>query len=86
MADRHERKRRFKIGRLTTQDQIVKELARVYRHARRKEIDSSTAYRLSTILGTRAKTMEASELEKRLDVIEQALLARERPFRPKVVP
>jgi hypothetical protein len=39
------RQRNFKIGRLTTQDQIVKELGRVYRHARRGEIDSSKAYR-----------------------------------------
>jgi hypothetical protein len=79
------RERKFKIGRLTNQDQIVKELGRVYRHARRGEIDSSKAYRLSTILGTMAKTMETSELEKRLDGIEQALLARDRPFRPKVI-
>ena len=80
------RKRNFKIGRINTQDGIVRELVRVYRHARRGEIDSSKAYRLSTILGTMAKTMESSELERRLDGIEQALLARERPFRPKMVP
>jgi hypothetical protein len=80
------RKRKFKIGRINTQDGIVRELGRVYRHARRGEIDSSKAYRLSTILGTMAKTMESSELERRLDGIEQALLARERPFRPKMVP
>ena len=79
------RKRKFKIGRLTNLDDVTRELARVYRHARRDEIDSSKAYRLSTILGTMAKTMETSELEKRLDEIEHALLARDRPFRPKVV-
>jgi hypothetical protein len=79
------RQRKIKIGKLTNQDQIVRELARVYRHARRKEIDSSTAYRLSSVLGIMAKTMENSVLEKRLDDIEQALLARDRPFRPKVV-
>jgi hypothetical protein len=79
------RKRKFRIGRLNNLDGVTRELARVYRHARRSEIDSSTAYRLSAVLGTMAKTMETSALEKRLNDIEQALLARDRPFRPKVV-
>jgi hypothetical protein len=85
MSDETTRQRKFKIGRLTDLDGVTRELARVYRHARRGEIDSSKAYRLATILGTMAKTMETSELEKRLDEIEQALLARGRIFHPKIV-
>ena len=64
---------------------IACEIARVYRHARRDEIDSTVAYRLATILGIMAKTLETSELEKRLTEIEAALIAREQPFRPKIV-
>jgi hypothetical protein len=85
MTETRERKRRVKIGRLNSIDGVVAELARVYRESRRNELDSSTAYRLANILGTMAKTLETSVLEKRLNEIEQALLARERPFRPKVV-
>jgi hypothetical protein len=85
MSETRERKRRVKIGRLNTLDGVVAELSRVYRESRRDELDSSTAYRLASILREIGKTLETSELERRLSDIEQALLARERPFRPKVV-
>jgi hypothetical protein len=86
MTEARERKRRVKIGRLNTLDGVVAELARVYRESRRNELDSSTAHRLAVILNFIGKTLETSQLEQRLNEIEQALLARERPFRPKVVP
>jgi hypothetical protein len=85
MTETHERKRRVKIGRLNSIDGVVAEMARIYRESRRNELDSSTAYRLAAILRDIGKTIETSELERRLNEIEQALLARERPFRPKVV-
>jgi hypothetical protein len=86
MTETHERKRRVKIGRLNSIDGVVAEMARIYRESRRNELDSSTAYRLAAILRDIGKTIETSELERRLNEIEQALLARERPFRPKIVP
>jgi hypothetical protein len=86
MSEPRERKRAIKIARLDSLDGVAAELGRVYRESRRSELDSSTAWRLSSILSVIAKTLETSVLEKRLNEIEQALLARERPFRPKVVP
>jgi hypothetical protein len=85
VAETHERKRRVKIGRLDTLDGVVAELARIYRESRRNELDSSTAHRLAVILNLIGRTIETSELERRLNEIEQALLARERPFHPRIV-
>jgi hypothetical protein len=85
MITPRERKRAIKIARLDSLDGVAAELGRVYRESRRSELDSSTAWRLSSILSVIAKTLETSVLEKRLNEIEQTLLARERPFRPKVV-
>ena len=80
-----ERKRRVRIGRLTNVGQIASEIARVYRHARHGDIDSTEGYKLASILGVMAKCLEASELERRLNEIETVMLKREQPFKPRMV-
>jgi hypothetical protein len=45
-----ERKRRIRIGRLTTVGQVAAELGRLYRHARWGEVPVGDASRLATIL------------------------------------
>ena len=70
------------IGRLDSVGRVAVEVARVYRGARRKEIDSVTAYRLATILGILAKALEQSGIEQRLDDLEKVLIARDRPQLP----
>jgi hypothetical protein len=75
----------IRIGQLKTLDGVARELARIYRESRRNQLDSSTAQRLAVILNLISRTLEVSQVERRLNEIEQALLARERPFRPKVV-
>jgi hypothetical protein len=78
MIEPHERKRRVKISRLNTLDGVASELAHIYRQSRWNQLDSSTAQRLAAILSIIARTIETSQLERRLNEIEQALLARER--------
>jgi hypothetical protein len=85
VSETRERKRKVKIGRLDTLDGVVAELSRIYRESRRNELDSSTAHRLAVILNLVGKTIETSRLEQRLNEIEQALLARDRPFHPRIV-
>jgi hypothetical protein len=78
-------KRGPSIGRLDSLGRIAIEIGRLYRHARRKELDTIEAYRLVSVLGVMAKCLEQSQLEQRLNDIEAALIAREQPFRPKIV-
>jgi hypothetical protein len=63
---------------------VASELAHIYRAARQRQLDTVEAYRLSCILTALAKTLEASEIERRLAAIEDAMLGRE-TFRPKVI-
>lgn len=51
-------------------DAIRREMGRVYRDARRGQIETSEAARLVYILGELRKTYEASVLERRLVVLE----------------
>lgn len=51
-------------------DAIRREMGRVYRDARRGQIESSEAARLVYILGELRKTYEASTLERRLAALE----------------
>jgi hypothetical protein len=81
-----DRKRRVRVGRLTSVGRIAEEIGRVYGQARQESLDSVTAYRLATILSLMAKALEASEIEQRLTELEETLAGRERaPFKPKVV-
>jgi hypothetical protein len=67
------------IGKLTSVGMIAIEVGRIYRHARRKQIDTITAYRLASVLAVMAKCLEQSQIEQRLDDLEKVLVARDRP-------
>jgi hypothetical protein len=77
----------IRVGRINTLGGVASELARVYRGVRHKKIESTERYRLSCILTALAKCLEASEVEHRLDALEDAVTGRERfkvlTFTPK---
>jgi hypothetical protein len=80
------KKRKVRIGRLTTVMEISVELGRIYRAARRNDIESSYANRLANILVAMRQTMETAQLEKRLDDIEAKIAGKEpTPFKPRLV-
>ncbi len=67
-----------RVGSLDTIAKVRTECARLYRAARRAagaEPDAATAARLTYILTAIARTIEGSELERRVSVLEQ----REKP-------
>lgn len=64
------RKRAQRVGRLHTVGHIVSEMGKLYRQARRGEITSTDAARLASILALMRQGLEASELERRLAVLE----------------
>ena len=68
-----EKKRRMRIGRLTTIGQVAAELGRLYRHARWGEIPVADASRLAAILSAMRQCLEASELERRISAMEAAI-------------
>jgi hypothetical protein len=70
-------KRRIKIGKLDRPLAVAAELARLYRHARRGEIDSLEASRLASILTALRHALEAGEVDARLTVLEERLKQRE---------
>jgi polyhydroxyalkanoate synthesis regulator phasin len=72
-------------GPLTTIGEVVRELARVYRAAKRGDLDSSIAARLANILNQMRAAMEAENLEKRIDALEAKSANRIMPFKPKAV-
>jgi hypothetical protein len=73
------------IGRLDSVGRCAIEAARLYRHARRKELETIEAHRLASVLQVVAKCLEQSQIEERLENLEKLLIAREQPFRPKIV-
>jgi hypothetical protein len=60
---------RLKLG---TISDIKRELARLYREARREEISTQTATRLAYLLNMMAQLIESAELEKRVMALEQS--------------
>lgn len=60
---------RLKLGSVAD---IKRELARLYREARREEISTQTATRLAYLLNMMAQLIETAELEKRVEAIEAA--------------
>jgi hypothetical protein len=72
-------KRGPSIGRLDSVGRIAIEVGRIYRHARRGQIDTIAAYRLASVLAVMAKCLEQSQIEARLDDLERVLIARDRP-------
>jgi hypothetical protein len=73
-----------RCGRIDNLGGVASEIGRIYRAARHKKLESVEAYRLSCILTALAKCLEASEVERRLAAIEDAVIGRER-FQPKVL-
>ena len=64
-------KAKIRIGPLNTVGGVVTELGRVYREARRGEMDVGDATRLAMILREIRCALEASEIEKRLGDLER---------------
>ncbi len=66
------KKATVRIGRLDTVGGVVTELGRVYRKARRGELDVGDATRLAMVLREIRCALEASDIEKRLEELEAA--------------
>jgi hypothetical protein len=63
------RQRAIRIGRLNTPLAVAAELGRVYRQARREELDPAFASRLASILSPLRQCLETAEIEERLKAI-----------------
>ena len=62
--------RRLRYARVHTVGHIVSEMGKLYRQARKGEINSADASRLASILALMRQGLEASELERRLMALE----------------
>ena len=74
------KKRGPRIGRLTSVGMVGIEIGRLYRLARRKEIETIEAYRLAQVLKA---CLETTEIEQRLADIERAIISRE-TYKPRL--
>jgi hypothetical protein len=63
-------KAKIRIGRLDTVGGVVVELGRIYRQARRGQLDVGDASRLATILREIRSALEASDIERRIEALE----------------
>ncbi len=63
-------KEKVRIGPLGTVGGVVTELGRIYRLARRSELDMGEAKGLTYILREIRCALEASDIERRLDALE----------------
>ena len=63
-------KAKIRIGPLNTVGGVVVELGRIYREARRGEMDVGDATRLATILREIRSALEASDIERRIEKLE----------------
>jgi hypothetical protein len=61
------------VGPLTNVRHVRAELARVYRDARTGEIDTRDASRLAFILTALYRVIEGSEIERRLEKLEETI-------------
>ena len=61
---------------LATMALVRREMGRVYRDMRAKKIESQHGTRLTYVLTAIGKLIEGSELQKRVEALEQRLLAR----------
>lgn len=68
--------------RLNTIDDVKKEMARLYREARAKKVDSQDASRMANMLSILGRLIEGSEIQQQIDEIKQAL-DKERPQKGK---
>ncbi len=67
-----ERKRKVRIGPLDTVGGVVVELGRVYRLARRNEMDITEAKGLAFVLREIRCALEASDIERRIEALEES--------------
>jgi len=56
---------------LETAAHVRRELARIYREARREEISTQTATRLAYLLEVLSRQIERTDLEKRIEALEE---------------
>ena len=64
-------KRKARVGRLHTVGHVVSELGKVYRLARRGELDMIEAKSLTYVLREIRCALEASDVERRLEELEE---------------
>ena len=64
-------KPKLRIGPLDTIGGVVTELGRIYRQARRGELDVGDATRLAMILREIRSALEAGDIERRIEELEQ---------------
>ena len=76
-------KTKVRIGRLTSVGMVGIEIGRLYRLARRKEIETIEAYRLAQVLQVLKACLETTEIEQRLAEIERAIISRE-TYKPRL--
>ena len=62
-----------RVGQLSSLAGVRIELVKIYRSARRGELDTQDMTRLAYVLGQIAKVIETGDLEKRLERLEQGL-------------
>lgn len=79
------KKRAQRVGRLHTVGHICSEMGKLYRQARRGEINTADASRLASILALMRQGLEASELEKRLAALESGDEIQPASHKPKPV-
>ena len=63
-------KRKPRIGHLDTVGGVVTELGRIYREARRGELEVGDATRLAMVLREIRCALEASDIERRIEALE----------------
>ena len=67
-----DRQRKLRIGRLDTVGGVVVELGRVYRLARRNEMEMTDAKALTYVLREIRCALEASDIERRIEALEES--------------
>ena len=78
LKDKAKTPRTPRISRLDRVGGVITELGKLYREARRGEIDAYQATRLASILTGLRSALEAVEFERRLDALEARFAAGER--------
>jgi len=63
-------KAKIRIGPLVTSGDVKTEIARVYRQARRGQLDTSEGTKLVYMLRVLLTAIETTDVERRLDVLE----------------
>jgi hypothetical protein len=78
-SKKHEEPQRVRIPKLNSVARVGAQIGLIYRWARTEKMDPITAYRLTQVLLGLKACLESSEIERRLDMLEQTLLQRQQP-------